>query len=128
MYTQYNPNSQNRRVGDCVVRALSKVLNKTWGEVYIDLAVAGYKVADMPSANYVWGKYLEDNGYTKKVLPDKCPDCYTVEDFCRDHNQGYFVLATGSHVIAVIDGYYFDSWDSGQEVPVYYYEKADGRS
>lgn len=127
MYTQYNPNPQNRRVGDCVVRALSKVLGKTWNEVYIDLAVAGYKVADMPSANYVWGKYLEDNGFVKKVLPDKCPDCYTVEDFCRDHNQGTFVLATGSHVIAVIDGYYFDSWDSGQEVPVYYYEKSEGR-
>lgn len=123
MFAEYNPNPRNKRVGDCVVRALSKVLNKTWQEVYIDLAVEGYKAADMPSANHVWGAYLEKQGYEKKILSDRCPDCYTVADFCNEHKTGYYVLATGSHVVAVIDGFYFDAWDSGEEVPTFYYER-----
>ena len=125
MYAEYNPNPKKRLVGDCVIRALAKLLSKSWDEVYIDLAVYGYKAADMPSANHVWGKYLEDNGYRKTLLPDTCPDCYTIEQFCRDHNPGYYLVATGSHVVAVIDGFYFDAWDSGQEIPAYFYERKE---
>jgi len=33
------------------------------------------------------------------------------------------ILATGTHVIAVGDGNYYDTWDSGQEVPIYYWRK-----
>lgn len=78
---------------------------------------------DMPSSNEVWGAYLKSIGYKKYVIPNTCPDCYTVRDFCNDNPTGRFLLATGSHVIAVIDGDYYDTWDSGDEVPVYYFTK-----
>ena len=123
MYSEYNPNPKGRRAGDCVIRAICKLMQKTWGEVYIELCLLGYKMADMPTANHVWGRYLESNGYIRRTLPDTCPECYTVEDFCRDHKEGYYILATGEHAIAVIDSIYFDAWDSGQEVPVYYFER-----
>lgn len=123
MYSEYNPNPKGRRAGDCVVRAISKIMNKSWGEIYINLCLLGYKMADMPTANHVWGRYLEENGYIRRTLPDTCPNCYTVEDFCREHKEGYFLLATGEHAIAVIDSIYFDAWDSGQEVPIYYFER-----
>ena len=29
------------------------------------------------------------------------------------------------NVIAVIDGDYYDSWDSGNEVPIYYWKQED---
>ena len=80
-------------------------------------------MCDMPSSNAVWGEYLKRNGFTKHVIPDSCPQCYTVQDFCEDNPNGTFVLATGSHVIAVIDGDYLDSWDSGNEIPVYLWRK-----
>lgn len=98
MYSEYNPNPKKRLVGDCVIRALTKLLHKSWDDVYIDLAIEGYKAADMPSANHVWGKYIEEHGYKKMLIPDTCPDCYTIEQFCRDHKEGYFLVATGSHV------------------------------
>ncbi len=127
MYAEYNNNPQNKRVGDCVIRAIAKALGKEWKEVYIDLAMEGYKQADSFQSLAVWGKYLKDNGWEQKLLPDTCPACYTVEQFCKDNPQGYFVLVTGSHVIAVIDGVYFDTWNSGDEVPVYFFKRKEGK-
>jgi hypothetical protein len=77
----------------------------------------------MPHANVVWGEYLYKQGFRKGAIPDTCPNCYTVRAFCADNPIGTFLLATGSHVIAVIDGNYYDTWDSGNEVPIYYWRK-----
>lgn len=52
-----------------------------------------------------------------------CPECYTVADFCWDNPYGYYLLATGTHAVAVIDGDYYDTWDSGNESVAYYYER-----
>lgn len=80
-------------------------------------------VGDIRHANHVWGTYLRNNGFKRFNLPDLCPDCYTVRDFCSDHPTGTFVLATGTHVIAVINGNYYDSWDSGMEIVAYLFKK-----
>lgn len=71
------------------------------------------------------GAYLRKIGYKRKLIPNACPDCYTVKDFCVDNPHGKYLLATGSHVIAVIDGDYYDTWDSGNEIPIYYYVKEE---
>lgn len=80
-------------------------------------------MADMPSSNHVWGTYLVGEGFSRRVIPDTCPDCYTVKDFANDHRWGVYVLATGDHVVAVEDGDYYDAWDSGDEIPTYYFQK-----
>lgn len=128
MYANYNPNPKAARVGDCVIRAVSKVLNQEWERTYIMLAIYGFMLADLPSANHVWGRYLKDNGFRRSLIPDKCPACYTVKDFCEEHQKGVYLLALNGHVVAVVDGCYFDSWDSGDEVPVYFWEKEKGES
>ena len=73
---------------------------------------------NMPSVNKVWGNYLSSIGFERYLLPNTCPECYTVREFCHDNPEGIFILATGSHVIAVIDGNYYDAWDSGDEMPI----------
>lgn len=78
---------------------------------------------DMPSSNAVWSAYLKSGGYTKNIIPSTCPDCYTVKQFCEDNPRGDFLLATGTHVVAVKDGNYYDTWDSGDEVPAFYFSK-----
>jgi hypothetical protein len=79
----------------------------------------------MPSANHVWGKYLRNKGFERKVIPDSCPDCYTVKDFCDDHPKGTYILAISGHVVTVIDGAYYDTWDSGDEIPIYYWQRKE---
>ena len=125
MFLQYNPNPQGNYVGDCVIRAIAKVTEKDWDSTYLAVAMQGFAMKDMPSANHIWGAYLKSQGFKQYALPNTCPDCYTVQDFCEDYPSGVYLLATGSHVIAVEDGNYFDSWDSGSEIPIYYWKREE---
>lgn len=122
MYVHYNPNPRGvSRSGDCVIRALSKAMDKSWEDVYIELSVLGFEMGDMPSSNNVWAEYLITNGFNIYNLPDLCPICYTIYDFTDDHPYGLFVLGTGTHVVTVLNGDHYDSWDSGDEIPLYFF-------
>ena len=122
-YVFFNSNPRGKYVGDCVIRAISKILDEDWEQTYVMLTLQGYIMSDMPSANHVWGAFLQSQGFERYAIPNTCPNCYTVADFCRDNPLGDFILATGSHVIAVRDGDYYDSWDSGMEVPIYHFRR-----
>lgn len=122
-YVNYNPNPVRKLVGDCVIRAIAKATNKDWEDVYLDIMVQGFSMHDMPSSNDVWGTYLANNGFRRYIIPDTCPDCYTVNQFVMDNPYLTGILATGTHVIAVENGNYYDTWDSGFEVPIYYWRK-----
>lgn len=123
-YISYNPNPiHGKCVGDCTVRAISKALNQSWEQTYAGLTAYGFMMSDMPSANSVWGAYLRRNGFKRYIVDDHGDDFYTVEDFCRDNPNGVYVLAIAGHVVCVCDGNYFDSWDSGREIPIYYWAR-----
>jgi hypothetical protein len=77
----------------------------------------------MPSENDVWGTYLYNMGYDRYLIPNTYPRCYTIRDFAYDHPRGEFIVGTGTHVVAVINGDYYDSWDSGEEIPLFYWRK-----
>lgn len=118
-----NPNPSQNLTGDCVIRAISIAEDKDWEDTYAELVLEGYMLHDMPSANFVWGSYLTRKGYKRRAIPNTCPACYTVAEFAEDYPSGRYILATGTHVIAVINGNYYDTWDSGHEIPVYYWKK-----
>lgn len=125
-FIQYNNNPDQLITDDCTVRAISTIMGQSWEETYVGLSTQGFMMHRMPVTNSVWGAYLEKHGWRRSAIPDTCPNCYTIKDFCRDNTQGIFLLATGSHVVAVIDGNYYDLSDSGDEVPIYaYWRSAD---
>lgn len=118
-YIYYNPNPTGRTVGDCAIRAISKALDIDWELAFAKVTVNAFRMGDMPSADSVWGSVLRQNGFYKRAIPNTCPDCYTVRDFCMDNPKGTFVLGFGGHVATVVDGDLFDSWDSSNEIPIY---------
>ena len=125
MYINFNENPQGKQVGDCVIRALSVALDKNWDEIYIKRCLQGFLMCDMPSANHVWGSYLRENGFRRHLIPNDVMDFYTVKDFCKDNPHGTYILALPSHVVTAIDGNYYDLWDSGDELPNYYWYKEE---
>lgn len=122
-YVEVNPNPKNNLTGDCVIRAISIAENKTWDDVFVELMLKSFEMKDIPSANEVWGSYLKDIGYSRFIIPNTCPDCYTVKNFTEDYPVGTFILATGTHVVCAKDGNYMDSYDSGKMTPIYFWEK-----
>mgnify|MGYP001511611686 CR=1 FL=1 len=102
MWTHYNPNPAGRNVGDCTVRALSKALDQDWYTTYLGLCVEGGLLADMPSANAVWGAYLRRHGFRRELAPEDV----TVAEFADSQ-----------------DCVLYDSWDSRNEIVLYYWQK-----
>lgn len=122
MYVYFNNNPLSRRtVGDCAVRAVSKALGINWDEAHDLLSDMSKSMGTIMNDNDVISAVLRMNGFYKERIP--CADCYTVRDFARDNPRGTYVLGTGSHVVTVIDGNYYDSWPSGDESVIYFWVK-----
>ena len=122
-YVFYNPNPKYKMTTDCVIRMLTKLYDITWEEAFVKLSSVVLEEYEMPSSNYIWEKYLLDNGFIKRLLPSKCPDYITVAEFTNMYSSGEYAVCTGTHVVAVVDGDYYDAWDSGNEVITYYFER-----
>ena len=132
-FIYYNPNPRGRHIGDCVIRALSKFLDSDWLTSFVDISCYAGVKGLLPQINDAWSSFLESKGYKRHNLKDTCPNCYTLKDFCFDHPKGKYFLSLdvgyidlytsadsgfidGNHVVCVIDGDYYDTWDSGNEV------------
>ena len=125
MYIFYNANPAKILVGDCVVRAISKATGMNWEDAYKELVFKGFEMYDMPNSNAVWETYLLENGFERFNLPTDCPKCYTVREFADEYNKGTYIVGTGTHAIAVIDGRYFDTFDTGDETISYFLRKEE---
>lgn len=122
-WRKYNPNPLGRQTNDCTIRAICAVTGLPWRVVHAAACFLSGEMADMPSTNIVWWALLDGIGFRRWHLIDRCPDCYTVADFARDHPRGRYVLGPLEHAVAVIDGDWWDSWDSGGTVPLYFFEE-----
>ena len=117
MYEFVNVNPCKKRLGDCVVRALSLALNQSWYRTAIDLCIEGLIQCDMQNSNAVWHSYLQSKGFKKYPILDNM----TFEEFAVRHPEGLYVVGTGSHVAVVRDGVLLDNWNSSDEqVSVYF--------
>lgn len=123
MFIQYNSNPFDINDDDCAIRAISIITEKSWETVYMDLVVLGITKGRMPTNKSVCNSYLKSLGFVREVIPNTCPDCYTVNDFCNDNRIGKYILVTDSHMVAVINGDLYDTWDSSNEIPLFYWKK-----
>lgn len=120
-YIPWNPNPIARHVNDCAVRALSKALDIDWETAYVLLCSNGLAMGDMPSSKSVVNATLRQHGFYRVAIANTCPDCYTAADFCMDHPDGVFVLAFDTHVATVVDGMLYDTFNSLDEIPLFYW-------
>ena len=119
MYIYYNANPDGKSTGDCVIRAISAITGRDWEDIYLDLALEGLINHEMMDTNELWSKYLWRLGFRLQCIPPT--ENYTIRSFSNRFQNGAYLLGTGRHLVAVIDGDYYDAWDSGNEVPVFYW-------
>ena len=123
MWIYANPNPCRSEEPDCVVRAIALATDQDWLDVHYDLCELSRDMCTMPSVNWLWELYLKQHGFAKFLLPETCPSCITVREFCKRYRKGTFVIGTGTHAVCVTGGNYLDSWDSGDETPTYFFRK-----
>lgn len=87
--------------------------------------IEGFLDKNYPNYNTIWWSYLSDRGWRRHIIPNTCPLCYTLKHFVQEHPKGTYLVGDGSHVVAVIDGNYIDTYDSGNMSVLYYFRKED---
>ena len=123
MWEYYEPNPVRTGAVDCSVRAISKALDISWEKAFVMLSLNGFLMGNVISADEVWGSVLRQHGFRREMIPNTCPECYTVEEFCIEHPSGIYVVKSENHVATVIDGVLYDSWDSSKKTAIYYWTK-----
>jgi hypothetical protein len=119
MYVHYNGNPCGLNIGDCVIRAISIVTGYSRHKVYAGLCLQGFPCTIWGNSNAVWADYLKALGFKRYTVYGK----QTVAEFADRHPHGRYIIGTGNHAVAVVDGDIIDSWDSGQEIVQYYFVK-----
>ena len=115
-FKYYQPNQKDLKdeYGDCVIRALTKATGKEWLEVFKDLIPYAMEMQCIPNCRPCYEKYLADEGFTYKGISNaKGTKRPTVQSFTKEHKEGIYVLRVANHLVAVAEGYYWDTWDSG---------------
>lgn len=125
-FVYYQPNKMDLKdkYGDCVIRSLTKAMNKEWIEIFHELLPIAESFQCMPNSDVCYKTYLKQNNFTYHGISNKKGSIRpTVESFAKDHKQGTYVLSIAHHLVTCVDGQYFDTWDSGQKSLYGYYEK-----
>lgn len=125
MWIRANPNPDGKEVPDCVIRAICIALNKPWEETSDELYAIAREQHSVTCDDNVWGRYLFELGFEAFTLPHICPKCTTINEFTKMYPNGIYIIGTGYHAVAVLDGNYYDSWDSGNEIATFFWRIRD---
>lgn len=129
MYKYYQPNKKDLKdeYGDCTIRALSKALNIDWLSAF-ELTLPYCRKYQVPNiffcSNKIEKEILEQMGFKyHKISNKKGSKRPTVKSFSKENKIGTFILNVANHEVAVVDGVYYDTWDSGDKCLYSYYER-----
>lgn len=120
----YNANPEGRRTDDCVVRAIATATGQTWDETLMGLTQCALKHKYMLHCPELYGKYLNELGWTKQKQPKKSDNKkYRASEFVKTF-KGTAVANLGQqHVACIKDGQVWDIWNSSEEIIGNYWVK-----
>ena len=124
-YKEYNANTKDNYVGDCVKRSLSiaygldyDVVSRELNEIKRSLGAPAFNVRQVYDnfiSRHSGVRYGRASGWN---LPKNC----TVQQFAEIHPVGTYLVVCGksaqtpNHMVCVLDGDIWDSWDSSNEI------------
>ena len=117
-YKYYQPNKKDLKdkYGDCVIRALTKALNMEWLQVFDEMQPISREMQVPFNCRPCYEKYIESKGLKYIGISNKKGTKRpTVDRFAKDHTTGTYILRVAHHLVTVVDGIYYDTWDSGEK-------------
>lgn len=129
MYVYYQPNKKDLKdeYGDCTIRALSKVLNISWLEAF-DLQIPICREYQLPNIFFAPTKIRNECmlklGFNYTGISNKKGSIRpTVKEFAKQNKCGSYILNVANHEVAVVNGDYYDTWNSGNKKSVWLLHK-----
>lgn len=114
-YYQPNKKDLKDRVGDCSIRAFTKALGLEWLQVFDALVPYAREAQCLLNQKPAYEKFLLERGWEYVSQKSKC----TVQEFAKENREGTYILYVkvgyGTHLVTVQDGYFYDTWDSGNK-------------
>lgn len=129
----FNANPKGRLTCDCVVRAICTATGTDYNKVVMDLARIQCDTGYDASGNQGIDILLKEYGWKKQKQPRKANGKkYTGKEFCQviqrwlpntdtygnEWDDGIVISPSivanigGGHIVAIVDGYVKDTWDS----------------
>ncbi len=114
-FIKSNPHPTGKKIGDCVVRAITIAENKKWNDIYKALCDIGLEIKDMPNSKSVYEKYLLDNGWKKMPMPKDNGRRIKLSVWADTINDKLFIANIVGHIATVENGTLLDSWNCGHK-------------
>lgn len=121
-WIMYQPNPKGLNTGDCTIRAYTKAFGMSWEDAYEMASGYGKIVGALPDDHRVVDKILKEYKYTCTRVK-KSDYRMTVSEFAATHPTGTYLLKIHGHLVACVDGFYYDSWNSGPKKVAAIYTK-----
>lgn len=121
-FHNFNANPKNRITGDCRIRAIAVACEVPYNKVVMDLARIQCETGYDQCTNQGIDILLKEYGWIKQKQPRKKDNTkYTGEEWCKLLQKDPFVVIGGArvvanigghHMVAIVDGKVWDTWDS----------------
>lgn len=139
-YKRYNANSRNTSTSDCVKRSLSMAYGMDYDKVGQELnQIKNDLRLDRWNIAPVYDKFIKRHGLIRSGSPmsagietEEEKGTLTVSGFCDMFPQGTYILLVGdkynraNHMVCIIDGDFWDSWDCSSKIVSKIYEISTG--
>ncbi len=110
MYRYYNRNPKDRNIEDCVIRSLSLLTDRSWENVYKELAYFASKDGYMTDNVEFVENYLDDR------YPRECHYSKSVGEFAKEYPYGKYAVTMPNHITAIINGVIYDTFDPSDRI------------
>lgn len=125
-YKYYQPNKKDLKddYGDCVIRSLTKALDMEWLDIFDEMQPMSREMQVPFNCRPCYEKYIESKGLKYYGISNKKGSKRpTVESFAKEHKEGTYILRVAHHLVTVVNGYYYDTWDCGKKSLYGYWER-----
>ena len=127
-YQYYQPNKLDLKdnYGDCAIRVLCKTENTSWLETYDLMYKLSREIQCPMNCKYGFEHIVKSLGYNYTGISNKKGSKRpTVLNFAKNHKDGTYICVVANHYVAIENGIYYDTWDSGNCCLYGYWKKGE---